>query len=271
MISGDGTSPRALRATGGQGGAHRSGEGNAAGPPARPPPSVGWRVQVDQVDRDGAIGCERGAEVDAIDRDAETRHRAVAADGARREPPERVRQAAERRQRAADPTVMAQLVDRLVAAGLARAEAERVSLRRLVVFALTAPIGRSWGEHAVSWIEAGFPIDDEIASALEQVAQDKRYQQRMRHRAFAAAKRCAVQMAIHLECAALAAIGTFAASPGNQISGSSRGYSRLAGGSGVRTVHVPNSLYGWPTGFERDRAPVGSRTGARITSATFVG
>jgi hypothetical protein len=87
------------------------------------------------------------------------------------------------------PTVVAQLVDRLVAAGLARAEAERVSLPRLVIFALTAPIGRSWGEHAVSWIEAGFPIDDEIASALEQVAQDKRYQQRIRHRAFAAAKR----------------------------------------------------------------------------------
>jgi hypothetical protein len=87
------------------------------------------------------------------------------------------------------PTVVAQLADHLVAAGLARAEAERVSLRRLVVFALSAPIGRSWGEHAVSWIEAGFPIDDEIASALEQVAKDKRYQQRVRHRAFAAAKR----------------------------------------------------------------------------------
>jgi len=85
--------------------------------------------------------------------------------------------------------VMAQLVDRLVAVGLARAEAERVSLRQLVVFALTGPMRWGWGGYAVSWIEAGFPIDDEIASALEQVAQDKRFAQRVRHRAFAAAKR----------------------------------------------------------------------------------
>jgi hypothetical protein len=87
------------------------------------------------------------------------------------------------------PAVVAQLIDRLVAAGLARAEAERISLRQLVVFALTGPMRRGWGGYAVSWIEAGFPIDDEIASALEQVAQDKRFQQRVRHRAFAAAKR----------------------------------------------------------------------------------
>jgi hypothetical protein len=87
------------------------------------------------------------------------------------------------------PAVVAQLVDHLAGAGLARAEAERVSLRRLVVIALAGPIGRNWGEHAVSWIEAGFPIDHEIASALERMAQDKLYQQRVRHRAFAAAKR----------------------------------------------------------------------------------
>jgi hypothetical protein len=85
--------------------------------------------------------------------------------------------------------VVAQLVDRLVAAGLGRAEAECVSLRQLVVFALTGPMRWGWGGHAVSWIEAGFPIDDEIASALEQVAQDKRFPQRVRHRGFAAAKR----------------------------------------------------------------------------------
>src|SRR5262249_55536909 len=85
--------------------------------------------------------------------------------------------------------VAAQLAECLVAAGLAQADAERVSLRRLVVFALTEPIGRGWGEYAVSWIEAGFPIDDEIATALEQVAQDKRFAQRVRHQAFAAAKR----------------------------------------------------------------------------------
>jgi pimeloyl-ACP methyl ester carboxylesterase len=84
--------------------------------------------------------------------------------------------------------VVAQLVGGLVAAGLPRAEAEGVSLR-VIVFALIGPMKRGWGGHAVSWIEAGFPIDDEIASALEQVAQDKRFLQRVRHRAFAAAKR----------------------------------------------------------------------------------
>jgi len=87
------------------------------------------------------------------------------------------------------PAVVAQLVDRLVAAGVARAEAERVSLRQLVVFALTGPMRWAWGGYAVSWIEAGFLIDDEIASALEQVAQDKRFPQRVRHQAFTAAKR----------------------------------------------------------------------------------
>jgi hypothetical protein len=85
--------------------------------------------------------------------------------------------------------VVVPLVDHLVAAGLARAEAERISLRRLVVFALTGPMSRGWGGHAVSWIEAGFPIDREIASALELLAQDKSFPQRVRHRAFAAAKR----------------------------------------------------------------------------------
>ena len=85
--------------------------------------------------------------------------------------------------------VVTQLVDRLVAAGFARAEAERVSLRQLVIYALTGPMRWAWGGYAVSWIEAGFLIDVEIASALEQVAQDKRFPQRVRHRAFAAAKR----------------------------------------------------------------------------------
>src|SRR5215471_10438991 len=85
--------------------------------------------------------------------------------------------------------VVAQLVDELIAVGLPRAEVERISLRELVVFALTGPLKWGWGENAVSWIEAGFPIDDEIASELEWAAQDKRFPQRVRHRAFSAAKR----------------------------------------------------------------------------------
>ena len=85
--------------------------------------------------------------------------------------------------------VDAQLVEGLVAAGLPRSEVERVSLRDLVIFALTGQLKWGWGAHAVTWIEAGFSIDDEIVSALEQVAQDKRFPQRVRHRAFSVAKR----------------------------------------------------------------------------------
>jgi hypothetical protein len=62
--------------------------------------------------------------------------------------------------------VVMRLVDGLVAAGLPRAEVERVSLREFVVFALAGPMRWGWGGYAVSWIEAGFPVDDEIASAL---------------------------------------------------------------------------------------------------------
>jgi len=85
--------------------------------------------------------------------------------------------------------IVMRLVDGLVGAGLPRAEVERVSLRELVVFALSGPMRWGWGGYAVSWIEAGFPVDAEIASALFQISQDKRFPQRTRHRAFAAAKR----------------------------------------------------------------------------------
>ena len=83
----------------------------------------------------------------------------------------------------------ARLVEGLLAAGLPRSEVEGVSLRDLVIFALTGPLKWGWGAHAVSWIESGFTIDDEVALALEQVAQDKRFPQRVRHRVFSAAKR----------------------------------------------------------------------------------
>ena len=87
------------------------------------------------------------------------------------------------------PFVAARLTDGLATAGIPRAEVERVSLRRLVDFALAGPMRWGWGGYAVSWIEAGFPVDDEIASALDGMARDKRFPQRVRHRAFAAARR----------------------------------------------------------------------------------
>jgi pimeloyl-ACP methyl ester carboxylesterase len=85
--------------------------------------------------------------------------------------------------------VKVQLVDNLASVGLPRAEAERISLRDLVVFALTGPARWGWGAYAVGWIELGFPIDNDLTAALEQLAQDKRFPQRVRHRAFAAARR----------------------------------------------------------------------------------
>jgi pimeloyl-ACP methyl ester carboxylesterase len=77
------------------------------------------------------------------------------------------------------PIVAARLIDGLAAAGIPRAEAELMPLRGLVVFALAGPMRWGWGGYAVSWIEAGFPVDDEIASALEGMTQDKRFPQRV--------------------------------------------------------------------------------------------
>lgn len=85
--------------------------------------------------------------------------------------------------------VDADLAAGLAAAGIPRAETERLSLGKLVLFALTAPIGRNWAIEAVGWIEAGCPLDDDIAEALEQFSRDKRFPQPVRYRAFAAARR----------------------------------------------------------------------------------
>jgi hypothetical protein len=87
------------------------------------------------------------------------------------------------------PEVTAELADWLIAAGIPRAEAGEVSLSKLVAFALTADIGQGWALDAIGWIASGFPINDEIASALECLAQRRRFPQHIRHQAFAAAKR----------------------------------------------------------------------------------
>lgn len=85
--------------------------------------------------------------------------------------------------------VSAKLADCLIAAGIPHGEATEVSLSKLVVFALTAEIVQGWALHATEWIATGFPIDDEIATALEHFAQQKRFPQGARHQAFAAATR----------------------------------------------------------------------------------
>ena len=77
------------------------------------------------------------------------------------------------------------LVNRLMASGISADDASKISLRSLILYALTTQdIGSHWGSCAVTWLESGFPIDSGVASALEVVAQDKRFHQHVRHQAF---------------------------------------------------------------------------------------
>ncbi len=85
--------------------------------------------------------------------------------------------------------VQSQFEPALAAAGIPPEEAAAISLRSLVLDALRYEYGGYWGSLAVSWVEAGFPIDPAIADALEGLAKDKRYSQQTRHLAFALAKR----------------------------------------------------------------------------------
>jgi hypothetical protein len=60
---------------------------------------------------------------------------------------------------------------------------------RDVVLAGLAWPTEHWAVLAVSWLEQGAPIDQEIALGLGQVAQKKHFGQSIRHRAFALARR----------------------------------------------------------------------------------
>jgi len=85
--------------------------------------------------------------------------------------------------------VQSRLGPSLVAAGVHPDDAQTVSLRLLVIFSLTHEVSASCADYALSWIDAGFPIDEPVALALEDAARDPRFSQQLRHRAFAAAKR----------------------------------------------------------------------------------
>jgi hypothetical protein len=65
---------------------------------------------------------------------------------------------------------------------------ETASPRDVVLAALKWPT-EGWLAPALEWIDQGLPIDEEIASALEDVATKKHYSQALRHQAFAHAKR----------------------------------------------------------------------------------
>jgi hypothetical protein len=86
--------------------------------------------------------------------------------------------------------VRAQLYSELVYAGLPSEEASAISLRELVLFALTTrELGSYWGIKALTWLETDFPIDSLLVEALERVAQDKRFTQNARHHSLAILKR----------------------------------------------------------------------------------
>lgn len=58
--------------------------------------------------------------------------------------------------------------------------------REVVIAALKWPTGY-WAELALTWLEAGLPVDKEIADLLLAASGQRAFSQRLRHRAFAMA------------------------------------------------------------------------------------
>jgi hypothetical protein len=87
------------------------------------------------------------------------------------------------------PEVNGRLVEALTAAGVPESEAQAVSLRELVGFALQRA-SPYWAGQAVAWLEAGIPLDRELADAVDRRVADKRvWSQQLRHRAFGLVRR----------------------------------------------------------------------------------
>ena len=76
-------------------------------------------------------------------------------------------------------------------AGVPEEVARSVSLRELMEFAFAFDRGSSyWVGQAVEWLQAGFPLDQELADALDRLIQQHReWPQRLRHRAFGLIRR----------------------------------------------------------------------------------
>lgn len=62
------------------------------------------------------------------------------------------------------------------------------SVRESIVAGLTSGIDY-WVDRAVGWIECGLPVDAQLAELLLEIARLHHMPQRLRHRAFALAKR----------------------------------------------------------------------------------
>jgi hypothetical protein len=61
-------------------------------------------------------------------------------------------------------------------------------LSKMVAYSLDFD-SRHWAEKAVTWIEAGFPIDKEMCGKLMEISASKRDSQSLRHRSLKQAKR----------------------------------------------------------------------------------
>jgi len=80
-----------------------------------------------------------------------------------------------------DPTLVTGLERRLVDAQ----DAGQAS-RSIVVEGLAAYWPSDyWPSLAISWLEDGFPVDDEIAALLNAASSNRGWSQQVRHRAFA--------------------------------------------------------------------------------------
>jgi hypothetical protein len=87
-------------------------------------------------------------------------------------------------------SVQSNLEAALASAGLQTADVETISLRELLLYVLPAnELGTYWGNLGLSWIESGFPLDESLAVALESLADNKKFDQNARHRAFVVTKR----------------------------------------------------------------------------------
>lgn len=65
---------------------------------------------------------------------------------------------------------------------------DELAARESVVIGLTSGMAH-WAGLAIAWLEAGLPVDAELAELLLEVAQQRGMPQQLRHQAFALAKR----------------------------------------------------------------------------------
>jgi hypothetical protein len=80
-----------------------------------------------------------------------------------------------------------ELVSKLIKP-LSELDTETFPAKQVILAALTWPTD-GWMRDALSWLEQGVQLDEEIATALESVAARKSNGQSIRHQAFALAKR----------------------------------------------------------------------------------